>query len=69
MTGTVGTGLKYSDYCQGAAIVTGAISAAFGGSGVTGVVSEHTALIVTFFGGLLTTVFAGLSQWLQSKGD
>lgn len=61
--------LKYSDYLVGAAIVTGIVGASFGGSGVTGVVDPHTALVVTFFAGLITTILVGLSQFLQSRGD
>lgn len=61
--------LKYSDYLAGAAIVTGIVAGSFGGSGVVGVVEPHTALVVSFFGGMLTTAFVSLSQWLQSKGD
>jgi hypothetical protein len=55
--------LKYSDYLQGAAIVTGIIGASsFIGGFSNGV--EITGISV-----LLTTIFAALSQWLQSKGD
>jgi len=57
------TGLKYSDYLQGAAIVTGIVGAS------TFVLSVTDGPEITGVAVLLTTVFAALSQWLQSKGD
>jgi hypothetical protein len=54
--------LKYSDYLQGAAIVTGIV-------GTSNFVALHGPVDVTGVAILLTTIFAALSQWLQSKGD
>ena len=55
------TPLKYSDYAQGASIVTGTIGA------YSFFASAHPELAGYFL--LATTIFAALSQWLQSKGD
>lgn len=59
--------LKYSDYCAGAAIVTGAVGSS---SFILGL--QSTTVSGTEIAGgalLLTTIFTTLSQWLQSKGD
>jgi len=61
VAGAPATPLKYSDWAAGAAIVTGAI-----GTSATFAFS-HPEADGYFL--LATTVFAALSQWLQSKGD
>ena len=62
-TPTAPTKLKYSDYCAGAAIVTGIVGASqFVATGFTGG-------LVVGYAGLLTTILTALSQWLQTKGD
>jgi hypothetical protein len=58
---TPATPLKYSDYLSAAAIVTGTIGAA------GAFAFAHPELAADFLVG--TTVFATLSQFLQSKGD
>ena len=60
---------RYSDTAYLVAGISGTVGAAFGGSGVTGIVSTHAALVVAFFAGLLTTVLLGVGKYLQSKGD
>lgn len=57
------TPLKYSDYLQGAAIVTGIVGAS------TFLLHTPNGAEITGVAVLLTTILAALSQWLQSKGD
>ncbi len=57
------TPLKYSDYLQGAAIVTGIVGAS------TFLLNTPNGTEITGVAVLLTTILAALSQWLQSKGD
>lgn len=53
--------LKYSDYAQGAAIVTGVLASSEFLQG------QHPELVGYL--AIATTALAALSQWLQSKGD
>jgi hypothetical protein len=67
-TATV-TGLKPSDYLQGASIVTGIVGGSnfvqnsFQAGGPT-----ETGMIVTGIALLTTTILTSLSQWLQHLG-
>lgn len=53
--------LAYSDYMQGAAIVTGTVA------GSTFVLGVHPEIVGWL--GIATTVLLALAQWLYSKGD
>ena len=55
------TGLKYSDYAQGAAIVSGVIAASQ--------FLQGTHPEIVGYAAIATTALAAISQWLQSKGD